>query len=116
MRILICQSHTWANPVVTSSRQVGTYITYATRTVLARAHSASASDAIGARVLAAPTSSAKPRSIQTLVMADKPKKRRIHIGEGAQADALVDSFHELRGSMSVPAFLNTLLEVYRAHM
>ena len=39
----------------------------------------------------------------------------LHIREGAQADAL-DSFHELWGSMSVPVFLKTLLEVYRAHM
>ena len=37
-------------------------------------------------------------------MAAKYKKRQLHIGEGPQADALVDSFHELCGSMTVPAF------------
>ena len=49
-------------------------------------------------------------------MADKPKKRRLHIGVGAEADALADSFHELRGNTSVQAFLKTLLEMYKAHM
>ena len=49
-------------------------------------------------------------------MADKFKKRRLHVGVGAEADAVVDSFHELRGSKSVQAFLKTLLEMYKAHM
>ena len=53
------------------------------------------------------------RSVDPM-MADKPRKRRLHIGEGP--DALMDSFHELRGSLSVPAFLNTLLEVYKVHV
>ena len=46
-------------------------------------------------------------------MADKPKKRRLHTGVGAEAYALVDSFHELRGNTSVQAFLKTLLEMYK---
>ena len=37
-------------------------------------------------------------------MAERPKKRRLHIGEGAEADKLIDLFHDLRGSVSVLAF------------
>ena len=48
-------------------------------------------------------------------MADKFEKRRLHVGVGAEAD-VVDSFHELRSSKSVQAFLKTLLEMYKAHM
>ena len=33
------------------------------------------------------------------VMAAKPKKQRLHVRKGAQANVLMDSFHELRGSI-----------------
>ena len=48
-----------------------------------------------------------PHCLPDQRMADKSKKRRLHVGVGAEADALVDSFHELRGSMSVQAFLKS---------
>ena len=46
----------------------------------------------------------RPHRLPDQRMADKSKKRRLHIGVGVEANALVDSFHELRGSTSVQAF------------
>ena len=58
----------------------------------------------------------RPHRLPDQRMVDKSKKRRLHIGVGAEADALVDLFHELRGRTSVQAFLKTLLDMYKAHM
>ena len=49
-------------------------------------------------------------------MAERPKERRLHVGEGAQADELVDLFHDLRGIVCVPAFLKTLGSIQSSHV